>query len=219
MNLLVFTDLHGNHSFIRKLVPFCDWADLVLATGDITHFGKSPDMQSLLEPLLITGKQVFAVAGNCDYPQAEEWLTTAGISLNGRLLEYNGFALAGLAGSLPCPGKTPNEYSEEEYSSVLGHMKVPSGIPMLLVSHQPPFGVINDSIAEGVHVGSHAVKNFIAAHQPLACFTGHIHEGKGVGFIGNCRVVNPGPARHGHYARIVVEPLGVRSVELLHFAL
>ena len=70
---------------------------------------------------------------------------------------------------------------------------------MVLITHQPPRETRND-LARGGHVGSHSIRCFIEQHQPLICFTGHIHEGVGVDTIGETKIVNPGPLRHGGYA-------------------
>ena len=71
-------------------------------------------------------------------------------------------------------------------------------LPWVLVTHQPPRETIADRVHGGAHVGSRAVRAFIERHRPAVCFTGHIHEGRGVDSIGPTKVVNPGPARGGY---------------------
>ncbi len=66
-----------------------------------------------------------------------------------------------------------------------------------MVSHQPPYDTINDQVSPGVHVGSNSIRKFIEEHQPLVCFSGHIHEGTGIDHIGNTAIVNPGSGRQG----------------------
>jgi Icc-related predicted phosphoesterase len=101
------------------------------------------------------------------------------------------YRIAGLCGSLPCPGKTPHEYSEEEYEALLEMIHVPAGKLLIMVSHQPPAGTLNDQVSPGVHVGSKSVRHFIEKHRPLVCFTGHIHEGIAIDHIVTV-IVNPG---------------------------
>lgn len=45
---------------------------------------------------------------------------------------------------------------------------------------------------EMVHVGSQAVRDAIAKHQPLLSLHGHIHESSGFSFIGRTLCINPG---------------------------
>jgi Icc-related predicted phosphoesterase len=59
---------------------------------------------------------------------------------------------------------------------------------------------VNDLAGIGRHVGSESVRAFIETVQPLLCFTGHIHEGRGMDSIGRTKVVNPGPLWTGNYA-------------------
>ena len=49
----------------------------------------------------------------------------------------------------------------------------------ILVCHCPPKDTALDRAAPGRHFGSTAVKEFIAAHQPVRFFCGHIHEAWG----------------------------------------
>ena len=72
----------------------------------------------------------------------------------------------------------------------------------LLVSHQPPINTSADRVRPGQHVGSRLVRRFIEEHQPLACLTGHIHEGIGLDKIGSTQVINPGPLMNGYFATI-----------------
>ena len=51
--------------------------------------------------------------------------------------------------------------------------------------------------APGLHAGSTAVREFIAAHQPEYFFCGHIHEAEGVAVeIGRTRARNVGKPGH-----------------------
>jgi len=96
----------------------------------------------------------------------------------------------------------------------LAGMVVPTEYPSLMVSHQPPYGTLNDQVSPGFHVGSKAIRGFIEKQQPLICFTGHIHEGTGIDHIGDTAVVNPGPAGTGSYVMAeitngIVKKLGI----------
>jgi Icc-related predicted phosphoesterase len=160
-------------------------------------------MQQVIEKIKIFNRHILAVPGNCDQPPAETFLNLRQINLHGRGKIINSVGIIGLGGSLPCPGHTPNEYSEQQLAKLLeqGKKLLGSGdIPFILMSHQPPKNTINDRVALNIHVGSEAVRHFIEQHQPLVCFTGHIHEGIGIDTIGSTKIINPGPLHKGGYA-------------------
>ena len=218
MKIVALTDIHGNISAIERLATPLASADLVLLTGDLTHFGGADDVARVLAAVREHNRQVYAVAGNCDRRDVAEWLDTEGIGLHGRHEVVDGVAFLGLGGSLPAPGGTPNEFSDAELA---GFLEVAAdgldpALPWLLVSHQPPVDTPLDVVRGGLHVGSAAVRRFIERHRPLACFTGHIHEAAGTDSIGPTRLANPGPARGGRYTYAEVsdrlEVLEIRQV-------
>jgi Icc-related predicted phosphoesterase len=73
------------------------------------------------------------------------------------------------------------------------------GAPLVILSHQPPFGTKADQVRGGRNVGSRTLRKFLEERQPLACFCGHIHESPGLDSIGETRVANPGPLPQGGY--------------------
>jgi Icc-related predicted phosphoesterase len=214
MIIITLTDIHAHTGAISALAKQLRSADLVLLSGDITHFGHKKEMAGIVGLIRTFNPSVFAVSGNCDYPDAEEFLTEERISLNGLIRECQGCALYGMSGSLPCPGKTPNEYSEEEFDVFLRDLTLPPGLPQIMLSHQPPYDTINDQVSPGVHVGSKSIRKFIEEQQPLICFTGHIHEGTGIDHIGNTAIVNPGPAGKGSYVLTEISGGRIKKLEL-----
>ncbi len=191
-------------------------ADLLLLCGDITHFGHRKEMADMLQFIRRINPSVLAVSGNCDFPDAEEYLMEEGLSLNRVFREFHDLVLLGLSGSLPCPGRTPQEYEEEEFETMLAGLDIPGTKPMLMVSHQPPIGTLNDLVSSGHHVGSKAIRNFIEKSQPLVCFTGHIHEGTGIDHIGTTAVVNPGPAGRGYCVLAEITGGVLNNLEIIH---
>lgn len=201
MLLIGLTDIHGKVDNIYKISNILAKADAIIISGDITHFGRENEALEILENVKKYNSNIFAVSGNCDYPGVEKYLTESGCNLNGTSKSFNGLTLIGLGGSLPCPGKTPNEFTEDELEALLTssvseiHVKT----NLILVSHQPPVDTLNDEVRHGIHVGSKAVRSFIEKYQPLICFTGHIHEGVGIDTIGKTKLANPGPFWYGKY--------------------
>lgn len=214
MNIIALTDLHGHTGFIKDLAPQLRLANLVILCGDITHFGRRNEIASIIHVLRNINMNILAVAGNCDYPETEQYLVAEGISLSGVIKNHQGISFLGLGGSLPCPGRTPSEYTEEGYEAILTGITFPSENPWIMVSHQPPYDTINDSVSRGVHVGSKTIHRFIETRCPLICFTGHIHEGTGIDHIGKTVIVNPGPAFKGRYAQAEIEGGTVKSLSV-----
>jgi len=204
MKLLALSDIHGSTEAVERLGKAMRKADLVLLIGDLTHFGGRQQAESVLTAVRRHNRRILAVAGNCDRPDVDAYLASEGISVDGRLVERDGVVFAGLSGSLPAPGRTPNERSEEELERILGSLDDGwmRGSRLILISHQPPAWTTADRISSGDHVGSVAVRRFIEAHEPEICFTGHIHEARGLDRLGPTIITNAGPAGSGGFAAV-----------------
>jgi hypothetical protein len=113
-----------------------------------------------------------------------------------------GVEFLGVGGSLSPGIPMPCLFTEAEFADHLeaALAGVDPALPKVLVCHQPPIDTPVDLMWNGRHVGSRAVRAFIERTQPALCFTGHIHEGRGIVTMGTTRVVNPGPLFQGHYA-------------------
>jgi uncharacterized protein len=214
MKIVALTDLHGNPGMIGRFRDVLASADLVLLVGDNTHFGHGKETEDIVQAIRQYNPNIYAVSGNCDYPDAEQKLAEMAISLNGRCVGYKDIFLAGMSGSLPCPGTTPHEYDEDEYALYLEWLEKEIRHPLILVTHQPPVNTLNDLVPSGSHVGSKAIRRFIENVSPLVCLTGHIHEGRGIDTIGMTPVINPGPARDGNYASLMIENKNVVDVKI-----
>jgi len=214
MKIIALTDLHGRLNILPRFGPVLSSADILLLAGDNTHFGHFKDMQAVIQHIRKYNENILAISGNCDYPDGEQYLGEAGIGINCRMKEFRGLYMAGMSGSLPCPGTTPHEYSEDEFRIHLGALAEDLKHPFILVAHQPPFNTSNDQVSPGTHVGSTAIRTFIEEFSPLVCFTGHIHEGVGIDAIGMTKVINPGPARDGKYASLIIENGMIRDLTI-----
>lgn len=208
MKILALADIHGRSPNIGLLQRELEWADVIILTGDITNFGNRAEAARVLQALVASGKQMLAVPGNCDYPGVAEYLDELGVNIDGRAAMIGEVSFVGLGGSLPGPGITPNELSEAEIEAVLASAceGVPQEDVQILVSHQPPIDSAADRLPNGDHVGSHAVREYIQRVQPSICFTGHIHESRGIGVVDQTQVVNPGPLGTGWCAVAEVGP-------------
>jgi uncharacterized protein len=217
MKIIDIVDIHGNIKPIDSIGDVLASADLVIIAGDLTNFGGVEDARKVLEAVSKYNKNILAVTGNCDKKEVDEYLFAKNMNLHGKTVDIDGISFTGAGGSLPCPSPTPNVYTEEEYGEIFEGTKAGAdGGPRILVSHQPPYGTLNDKISNGEHVGSRTVREFIERYKPLVCFTGHIHEAPGIDTIGGTKVVNPGPLGTRSYAYLDVTD-GINELEIRKF--
>lgn len=217
MDVLVLTDIHGDLQALARVAKLGLRPDLLLVSGDLTHFGGAAEAAEVVAALRRLCPELLAVAGNCDLPEVEGYLGAEGINLHGRAVERGGLVFAGLGRGLASPFKTPNEVPEPAFAAALAELAeaLPAGRPFVLLTHQPPLDTLNDTLPNGLHVGSQSLRGFIAARRPLAAFCGHIHEAVGVDRSLGLEVVNPGSARDGHCALAAFE--GARPPEIKMF--
>ncbi len=202
MWIIALTDIHGAARMVEEVSGQLADADLVLIAGDITHFGRRAEAGQIIGTIEQHNPHILAVAGNCDHLEVAHYLSDRHMNLDTSYVVREGIAFVGAAGSLPCPGTTPNEVGEDGFSLSFSrsYMDVAFGTPSIFVVHQPPYGTITDLAHKDMHVGSRSVREAIERHKPLICFCGHIHESSGMDKIGDTLIVNPGPLRHGRFA-------------------
>ena len=176
MKLLIFSDIHNDWAALEKLLAV--EADYYLAAGDQITWGKGIDRCGQI--LATRGEKVYALPGNHESAeQIAEMCARHGLhSFHERHFQVGGWNVAGLGYSSPTPFHTPGEYSEPQIAQRLERFATLE--PLVLICHAPPYGTALDRVREGVHAGSHAVADFLNAHQPARFFCGHIHEAAGV---------------------------------------
>lgn len=210
MIVIGLADVHDGLPAVLSMMAVVRAADVVVFAGDLTHFGGAVEAERVVSPVSAVAGKTFAVSGNCDYPEVDAWLERMGLNLHGRGEMVDGVGFLGLGGSLITPFRTPNEYAEDDIEGYLnqGLLSLPpsTGAPLILVSHQPPYGTRCDRLSNGTHVGSNAVRRFIETHRPQVCFTGHIHESAAVDNLGPTRIINPGMLGRGQYAWAEINP-------------
>jgi uncharacterized protein len=216
MKLLAISDIHGNTAALPSITDDLKACDAIILSGDITHFGGAEAMAAVLDELKKYSLPIYAVAGNCDQPLAATALAATPEGIERKKAEIGGLFIAGIGGSLPCPGSTPNEFGEADFKRVLEIEPFSSLDPgaFILVSHQPPCNTKADKAWIGAHVGSREIRKFIEIKKALVCVTGHIHESRCVDTLGDTRIVNPGAFKSGNYAVVEVDKNGVRDISL-----
>ena len=196
MKLIALPDLHAQTRTLERMGALLAEVDYVLLAGDLTN-GSLNDARQLVGLVQEYNPNVLAVPGNMDNRPILAYLEQTGINLHAQGCEIDGVAFAGVGGSLPFAGSFV--FEEDELAGLLAASvhDLPPEKPLVLVCHQPPISTANDRLDNGQHVGSKAVRTFIEAHQPMVCFTGHVHEGHGIDRIGDTQIINPGPLWRG----------------------
>jgi hypothetical protein len=213
MKLLVLADIHGRFEQVHFLTEKARDCDAIIAAGDITNFGGRDEVLEVLSAFKPFGKPILAVHGNCDRPAVLDVLQEQGISLHGRSIALQGLVFVGAGGSLPCPGRTPNEFGDSVFSAVM-EQSLAGIVPnsrLVLVTHQPPWGTTVDVQASTRHTGSRMIRSFIEDYQPLLAVSGHIHEARSIDRLASTVLVNPGPFKNGCYATIEITDTDIQA--------
>jgi len=203
--VLATADFHGSLEASKRAALKAKnfGGDVVVVCGDITHFGSVKDAEKVLSPLTALKLPVLYVPGNCDPPTLLE-ARIEGASCIHHTCEVHGDLSFVGAGSVPIDKLHPSplETSEEEILNALseGAKLCASTQRLIVVAHSPPLNTKLDIAHFGGHVGSPSLRQFIEHNQPSVVFCGHIHESRGIDYIGDTVIANTGPARHGYCA-------------------
>lgn len=204
---IVLSDLHEHTANLRHLASELRTAALVVLSGDLTMFGGREQAASVVGEVRALNPNVLAVPGNTDHRDVLDFLERENISIHGRATVRHGVAVYGIGGANPTPFGTPFELAEDEIATHLERaVGATAGAPTrVLVSHAPPYESGVDRLWSGRPVGSRAVRAHVEAIRPALVVSGHIHEGRGLGRVGEVPVANPGPLVGGGYVKIRFE--------------
>lgn len=186
-----------------------------------------------------SGVRILVSGANDDFYDVDQALARSDMveDPNGRVLELDdGMELIGVGYGNPTPWHCPRDVPEEELARHIADVadRVRDPAHAIFSLHVPPYGsgldfaprldaqltmVMTGAGPEMIPVGSTAVRDAILKYQPLLSLHGHIHESKGVQWMGRTRAVNPG----SEYAEGVLDGAlvdldpraGVRNVMLV----
>jgi hypothetical protein len=205
MKILATADFHGSLEASKRTALKAKNIDanVVVVCGDITHFGSFKDAEKVLSPLTALKLPVLYVPGNCDPPSLIEREIEDVQCIHGKCRTIGNLSFIG-AGNIPVDRVHPSplEFSDEEIFAALtqGLKQCSSQRSVIVVAHSPPMNTKLDIAHFGGHVGSPSLRYFIEQNWPSMVFCGHIHEARGIDYIGDTVVVNTGAARHGYCA-------------------
>lgn len=204
MKILVTSDFHGSLEAARKtaLKAQNSNAEVLIVCGDVTHFGSIEDAEEVLSTLTAIQKPVFFLPGNCDPSELTQTKIGEAVCIHSRCENHGDITVLGVGGGPISHFGTPFEMTEKEVTHVLNQGLKNCFLKrwFILVSHSPPRNTRVDLAYNGEHVGSASLRNFIEDKKPHIVLCGHIHEAKGIDYIGDTIIVNPGPARQGNCA-------------------
>ena len=204
MKILVMGDIHGQCQNIFNYLQK-NKSDLIILTGDITHFGPEKLGEEILNEICIFDIPTLAIPGNCDplsiYGEIEN---SNAINIHNRSLIIKNIGICGFGGSNTTPFNTPLEFAEMQIYSQLEKIisQIENEEIRILVTHVPPYNTKADLLPSGEHVGSESLRRIIEEYQPTLNLCGHIHESKAIDKIGETIILNPGESSQG-YAAIV----------------
>jgi Icc-related predicted phosphoesterase len=207
MKIAFFVDVHDRFEAVPAALPEIAPVDLLIVGGDITTAGTPADATRAIETWRPLAPRLLALAGNMDSPAIEARLAELGVGFDSKGIAFGDIGVFGVSAAPKSPLHTPFELSEEELEQRIrtGFEAVRGCRVKIFCPHAPPRGTSCDVLRSGEHVGSVAIRDFVAREQPDVVLCGHIHEARGMDEIGRSRVVNPGAAAAGHYAVIELD--------------
>lgn len=194
---------------MAALVADQDLVDQRFKEAMLTTVGRWMDIAQ--EKLAGTDIRLIVCPGNDDMFEVDKVIARSDVVEmgEGKVLDLGGFSMVSMGWTNPTPWNTYREAPEDKLRARIERMvdKTPDLRRTVFNFHAPPFGSNLDdapALDEDLQpilggramrpVGSRAVRESIAEHQPLVSLHGHIHEGKGTQRLGKTLAINPGSA-------------------------
>jgi uncharacterized protein len=181
----------------EQLAQVRDQADLLIVAGDLTNYGKPPEMEQLLNSLVRLRLPIVAVLGNHDYESGMQselirMMTEAGIKvLDGTAYERDGVGFAGTKGFLGGFGRSMlTAFGEPEVKAFVQAgideaLKLERALSQLrtekrvIVIHYSPIGDTVEGEPKEIYpyLGSSRLMEVCDRHGANVVFHGHAHHG------------------------------------------
>jgi Icc-related predicted phosphoesterase len=189
VRIVCISDTHGRHA--RLGVPD---GDVLIHAGDFMARGDTPreitDFNHWLGSLPHPYKVV--VAGNHDLMFESHPAIAKDLLDNAIYLENEGTKVAGLAiwGSPVQPEFNNWAFNVERGSAIRRYWKMIPGKTDVLVTHGPPYGILDQTHSSTPHLGCEELAKAVKRIRPRLHVFGHIHGGYGQTAINGTRFVN-----------------------------
>ena len=216
MKLLAISDIHGRVNSLKRVLNSVSNINYILLAGDLAFmpgYSSSEVLKILSDWCVKSGCKAYVVPGNTDsksilyvnYPSVE--VIHLSISF------INPFTVGGIGGGMGFGFWEYSKLSDELMSKFVNEFLMKCGAALIpyewvLLTHTPPYGVRTDVLYTGEHIGSKALRKLVELRKPALVINGHIHEARGIDYLGRTMIVNPGPCYKGYYAVIRVEDKG-----------
>jgi uncharacterized protein len=207
MKIAYLVDVHDRFDAVPQALARLGAVDLLLIGGDITTGGTPDEAAQAVEDWASLAPRLLALAGNMDSAAIDARLAELGVALDSRGYTFGDVGVFGVSAAPKSPLRTPYELGDDELTRRIedGFRAVEDCRVKIFCPHAPPRDTACDRLPSGEHVGSAVIRVFIERAQPDLTLCGHIHEARGADEIGATQIVNPGPARAGHYALVEVD--------------
>ena len=211
MRIAALADLHftaaAYESFRNTLERVRDEADLLVLAGDLTNYGKTTEMEPLLNVLVRLRLPIVAVLGNHDYESGQEgelmkMMSAEGIKvLDGTAYERDGVGFAGTKGFIGGFGRgVLTAFGEPEIKRIVQAtidetLKLERAMSQLrtekrvvVIHYAPVVGTVQGEPAEIYpYLGTSRLAEVVDRHGANLIIHGHAHhggrEGKTVGGV------------------------------------
>ncbi len=203
LRILGLADLHDRIDMLDRLRGID--ANLIVFCGDLHNGGNREKARPAALALAGLGPSVLIVPGNMDHRDVvpDLW-DEAGLQMIHRssfcLGDIGFLGMGGMIAKDPRRLVDPARYYHhdiEVYETLAtAYQDIIDARIKIVVVHQPPRGA-QDTLYNGESSGSVSLRRFVEEYQPALLLCGHIHEARGMSFIGTTRIVNVGELRQG----------------------
>jgi len=212
MRIYAVADIHGRderlaiiNSNIRHHNP-----DILVVAGDISNYVRPARVLAVLNALPVP---VLLIRGNTDRRRLEQLIPAypnlSALHLTSQVRHDINFV--GCSGTTLLPFTSKIRFREHPVIHRLAPLLDEDSV---LIVHPPPRGV-RDEVFGRVHAGSPGIRTLIEAKRPRLVICGHIHERRGVTFLGATCVVNCSIGHSGGGTLIELAPSALPSVKML----
>ncbi|WP_028521930.1 metallophosphatase domain-containing protein [Runella limosa] len=188
MKIVCISDTHNLHR--ATAVPD---GDILIHAGDITVAGDAREVADFNTWLgTLPHKHKVVVAGNHDFCFENSPQKTKALLTNAHYLQDSGVEIEGLFiwGSPVSPHYHDWAFNRKRGSEIRRHWKLIPPHTDLLITHCPPFGIL-DTSDRGSHEGCRDLLDVLQQRvRPRLHVFGHIHEAHGYTTIGTTQYVN-----------------------------
>ena len=202
MKILFISDTHGLHHNVESVFKFKK-ADMIIHAGDVSNFGTKMQVIDFLDWFSnLNYKYKIFIAGNHDWFFSDSYLSDIQdfldekypdiIYLFNNSVEIEGIKIWGSPYSLPFFNWAFN-VPEEKLDF---YFKLIPNDTDIIVSHTPPYGILDFAIRDQEHTGSKSLVKHINRVKPKINVFGHIHEDYGVVIEDGVTYVNASTLNH-----------------------